>query len=233
MSLNLRDLAFLKAASGAGASPLLTGLISYWSMDEASGTRNDSRGTNHATVVGTPTSQTGRVAGAVGTTAGNYVEAASNASLQTGNIDFTLAVWVWFDLTTASYVVAKWQGGQLEHTILLNGVFQFLVSTTGLDFPGVSASTFGSPVISTWYFVVAWHDSVANTINIQVNDGAVDSAGHTGGVFASTAQLQFGASAFGPLAGRVDEVGFWKRTLTAPERSALYAAGSGLTYPFQ
>ncbi len=32
--------------------------------------------------------------------------------------------------------------------------------------------------------------------------------------------------------GSIDEFGFWKRVLTSQERTDLYAAGAGLTYPF-
>ena len=77
----------------------------------------------------------------------------------------------------------------------------------------------GAPVIGTWYFIVGWHDSVANTVNIQVNNGAVDSVA-TGGALqaAGTAELRIGGrDDIAPfhLDGRVDEVGFWKRVLTA------------------
>jgi hypothetical protein len=32
--------------------------------------------------------------------------------------------------------------------------------------------------------------------------------------------------------GRIDEVGIWKRVLTAAERTQLYNGGLGYTYPF-
>ena len=32
--------------------------------------------------------------------------------------------------------------------------------------------------------------------------------------------------------GLIDEVGYWKRTLTPAERTTLYDFGRGLTYPF-
>lgn len=217
-------------------SPLLTDLVSYWTMDEASGTRNDSHAANHAAVVGAPGSVTGKISNAVDASAGNYLDAGSNASLQTGDIDFTLAAWVWLDgVATALDLLGKWGPGQLENFIYFPGgvtPFGFFVSPDGVNFFSVSASSFGAPTFNTWYFIVCWHDAIANTINIQVNDGAVDSTAHATGVFAGTAPFLFGASGFSSHDGRIDEVGFWKRVLTAPERTSLYNAGAGLAYPF-
>jgi hypothetical protein len=82
---------------------------------------------------------------------------------------------------------------------------------------------------------VAWHDSVGNTINIQVNNGTADSAAHNLGVFYGTAPFAIGArdaAAADYWDGLIDEVGFWKRVLTADERTTLYNGGNGLAYPF-
>jgi hypothetical protein len=93
----------------------------------------------------------------------------------------------------------------------------------------------GSPLATTWYYVVAWHDSTANTINIQINNGTPTSLSHTLGVYASGTGLFSIGSTGGTAAymnGRIDEVSFWKRILTADERMTLYNSGNGLAYPF-
>ena len=41
-----------------------------------------------------------------------------------------------------------------------------------------------------------------------------------------------GAFPSGNMDGLIDEVGFWKRTLTSGERTQLYNSGNGLAYPF-
>jgi hypothetical protein len=71
-------------------------------------------------------------------------------------------------------------------------------------------------------------------LNIQVNNGPVDSLPYSSGVAISTSPFAIGATgnAIDLLDGAVDEVGFWKRVLTAQERTALYNSGLGLTYPF-
>jgi hypothetical protein len=88
-----------------------------------------------------------------------------------------------------------------------------------------------------WSFVVAWHDSVANTINVQVNNGTVASAAWAHGVKAGNAAFTVGGGWTGGattsnLEGEVDSVSFWHRTLTTAERTTLYNSGAGLDYPF-
>lgn len=52
-------------------SPLLTSLIAHWKLDEASGTRNDSHGTNHLTDNNTVTTATAKL----GTNAAQFTAA--------------------------------------------------------------------------------------------------------------------------------------------------------------
>jgi len=59
--------------------------------------------------------------------------------------------------------------------------FRFAVSNDGTAVGFVDVESFGVPATSVWYFVCAWHDAAANTINIQVNNGTVDSLAWTGG----------------------------------------------------
>jgi hypothetical protein len=101
-----------------------------------------------------------------------------------------------------------------------------------------TANTLGAPAINTWYCIVSWHDSVANTINISINNGGVDSTVWAGGVRDSTTAFEIsgyngGADAFN---GRTGPTMFWKSAaggggvLTAAQRSALYNGGAGLPY---
>jgi hypothetical protein len=82
--------------------------------------------------------------------------------------------------------------------------------------------------------VAVWHDAVADTLNIQVNDGTVDFMA-TGGALqsANVAPLDIGrrsgTSSNIYWDGRIDQVMFWKRVLTSGERTQLYNSGSGVT----
>ena len=167
-----------------------------------------------------------------------YLSIADSAVLSTGDIAFTVAGWVYLDSKPGDEaLISKWTttGNQREYKlayISASDRFRFDVSNDGTAAVTIAANTLGIPATATWYFVVAWHDPTANTINIQVNNGAADSAAHATGVFNSTASVILGATGvFAELMdGRVDEVGFWKRTLTTAEKTWLYNSGSGRAY---
>ncbi len=173
-----------------------------------------------------------------------YLSHADDADLTTGDIDFTWTGWVWLDSKPSGYTAAvtKWDGvnSQNEYALYFSegdDRFTFLVSSDGTDAANVQvfANSFGSPSTGTWYFIACWHDATANTINIQVNDGTIDTTNTSAGVFSGTAALHFGADNNGATAasfwdGRIDSVSFWKRVLTSGERTQLYNGGAGLDF---
>jgi len=223
---------------------LLTSLVSYWNLNETSGTRSDAHSTNDLTDNNFVTSNTG-ILGNAGqfTRADNeFLSHVDNADLSTGDIDFTFTAWVYLDdKTTHQRIITKLNtvGNNREYIVgydlSANRLF-FIVyhDGTGGSATQVDADNLGSPSTATWYFVVCWHDATANTLNIQVNNGTADSAAHSTGSFDGTATFNIGAqqSANQWWNGRIDEVGFWKRTLTAGEKTSLYNSGSGFAYPF-
>lgn len=220
-------------------------LISYWKLDEASGTRNDSvvASANNLTDNNTVTQAAGKISNAAQFTIANseYLSCVSNASLVTGDIDFTVACWVYLDAkTTRQTFVSKSSGATpttdeyyIDYSDATNR-FRFVIG--GTAYTVATADVLGSPTAATWYYIIAWHDSVANTINIQVNNGSANSLS-TGIKFPPTTANVFTIgrySADTPLymGGRIDEVGFWKRVLTTQEKTDLYNSGNGYTYPF-
>jgi len=78
---------------------LTDNLISFWGLEETSGTRVDAHGTNNLTDNNTVTSATGKVGTAGQFTNANseYLSITDNASLSTGDIDFSAQAWVYFD----------------------------------------------------------------------------------------------------------------------------------------
>ena len=221
----------------SAANPLTKNLISFWRLGEANGAnRVDYYGTNTLTNNNTVTQVGGKVGNASQFVAASSqsLSIADNASLSTGDIDFTIVAWVYLDSKAAEGdIIAKDASGQREYNLRYVSVgdrFNFTVSNDGTATTSLDASTLGSPSTSTWYFLVAWHDSIANTINIQANDGTVDSVAHTTGVFDGTAAFGIGTSTFANtfFDGRIDAVGFWKRVLSSSERSFLYNSGNGI-----
>lgn len=233
----------LPAPAPVAARPnwLLTdSIVAYWDLDEASGTRVDDPGANDLTDNNTVTSNTGIISNAGQFTAANseYLSRSDNTDLSTGNIDFTFVAWAYLDSKGANRsIVSKYSSSANREYNVYYGTtadrFIFEVSNDGTAVTTVTANNLGIPATSTWYFVVAWHDATNDTLNIQVNNGTVDSVSYSAGVFDSTAPFMIGARNGAMFwNGRIDEVGFWKRTLTAGERTQLYNSGAGCTYNF-
>ncbi len=223
---------------------LLTSLISYWKMDEASGTRVDSNGANNLTDNNSTGSTTGKINSAAdfNEAALTYLSHADNSDLSTGDIDFTLNFWVKSsDFTISSgfpFIACKgWlsdNSADQEWCVLVNGSpapFAFYVGS-GTSTNNVVNSTGGTPSTGTWYMVTVWHDSVNNLIGIALNAGTADTASHSAGVNDGTRDFSIGARPAGSLGwhGQIDEVGFWKRVLTSGERTQLYNSGAGLAF---
>lgn len=228
-------------------SSLLTSLAAYYTLNEASGNRLDSLGVATLTPINTPTQAAGKVGAAVqlASTTKQRLDAAS-ASVLSLSGSFAIDFWFWLDaLPTAGIyrgVVGKWNANQFSYVVYADGDLNrlvFEVSGNGTSSTVVVANNFGALSANTWYYGTVWHDSVAQTINISINNGTANSAAHTSGVFASTAlfdigrpDASFGTSSAGHWNGRIDELGVWSRVLTAAERTARYAGGAGTTYPF-
>lgn len=217
---------------------LTDSLISYWTMDETSGTRYDSvvATGNDLTDNNTVGYGTGIISNGADFIPANseYLSHTSNASLQTGDIDFTFAAWFKIDDLNTRAIISKDDGlGTRDYRITyLAGALRFYVNASG----ATQVASAAAISTGTWYYVVAWHDASANTINIQVNNGTVDSAGIGALSAASTNPFLIGANTVGSATnfwdGLIDEVGFWKRVLTSDERTSLYNSGAGLAYPF-
>lgn len=158
-----------------------------------------------------------------------------NTSLSTGDIDFTMAGWFYFDsFPSNEKLTGKWVGGQQEWTIQWasggGNVLRFSVSSDGSDLDSIFDSHLGTPSLNIWYFVVVWHDASANTINIQIDDDTADSLAHSTGVFDGTAPFRIGVSDSDFFDGRSASVGFWKRILTSSEKTFMHNSGFGRRY---
>ncbi len=217
------------------------GLISYWKMDEASGTRFDQISGNNLT----DNASVGQVPGkqyqaaSFTTASSQYLSIASNASLQTGNIDYTLIFWVNLKDKSSTYaLVTKYDTGLAGQNEFYtdyassNDRFRFIVTSDGTAQVALSANNFGSPTVGIWYLVIASHDASAATMSISINAGTPNTASISS-AFAGTAAFEIGRA--GSTLQRyananIDEVSLWKRLLTSSEQLAIYNNGIGRTY---
>lgn len=215
---------------------LLDSLVSYWQCDEASGNLLDAHGSNDLTDVNTVGSAAGKINNGRDFERANSEAAthADNADLSTGDIDFTFSLWFNPEsMNNDQVMLAKASTVPVfEYTIRLHfdNKPEFHVVAAG----GSASVAWGSTVSpSTWYHLVAIHDSVNNQIAIIINDGTPVTVAHTHGVRDGTGGFAFGREGDRTVDhwdGIIDEVGFWKRVLTSGEITQLYNGGSGLSY---
>ena len=233
---------------GPSGNGLLNNLIAYWPGNEVAGNALDLH-TNalHLTDVNTVTSNPGWPGAYANsrqfTAAQNEYETrpGDDPELSTGDVDFTLAAVCRFDNTADRAIAGKYDAaGQREYLLFSSAAanrIRFIVSNNGVATSFVDADVLGVPAINTWYLVIGWHDSVANTINIQINNGGVDSIPYALGVFDSTAPFQIGRYTAGAyMDGRIGQTPFWKSApgmggvKTPAERTALWNGGVPLQY---
>lgn len=228
-------------SSGGGvdatATAILAKLTSYWNMDEASGNRNDSVGTNHLSEVATVSTAAGLrgtdTAVAFGAGTGG-LSIASNASIQvpSGGGDHCLFGWAYLD---SGGTGTQWLGGKWDATA--PGVLEYGIDVeTGqmLGLNGGSTYYYNGPSTPTgaWYFAVMWRDSADGKVRLQVNDGTIYASASASDPSPGNKALQFGRdSGSASLAGRLQCWGWIKGGfLDSTERTYLYNAGSGKTY---
>lgn len=223
---------------------LLTDLVAHWKLNEASGTRNDSHSGGHnLTDNNTVASATGKIGDAADFEAGNseYLSVTDNASISFGaDTPFTITFWAYFESVGGSFhplldKAGVGNGTGDEFLIDVEGGGWRAYVGNGSSFQSVtgSAGTTGTPTTGQWYFVVFWHDPVANTINLEVNNnGSIRSSAWSGGTQDGTASLLFGKYNTAGLYhdGLLDSVSYWHRVLTSDERTELYNSGNGLDY---
>jgi hypothetical protein len=230
-------LGFLPTVSAAPLStpvnPGTTDLISWWTFDESSGTRYDSHSTNHLADHGTVAYDTGVRGNSAKFLSSNaeYLDISSNASLSTGDIDFTICGSVYVNSSaTAQTLFSRYGNFQREYLVDVtsSGYVRSIMSTDATNTVTItSTSTLTS---TTWYFICTWHDAANNLMGLSINNGT-PVTGTISTVYGGTGPLIFGSQgAYGSLSGRLDEFTFYKRLLTSDEREWLYNSGTGRAY---
>ena len=210
-------------------------ITAFWKLDEATGADNrvDSGGNAQdldQVVSQTSTNSVISLGASWGSGSGEYMVKTDSAALSCGDIDFTIAAWMLkYDGNPRGAINKGGLGSAavIEYGLYTDGnSWKFAVSN------GSTVTTVVSAAVSNgvWYYVVAWHDSTANTINIQVNNGTPVSAAHTVGCQDSTGDFTVGRAADGyQFNGALDEILFSKSILSDATKTYLYNAGAGRT----
>ena len=231
------------------ASPLLTGLVAYWALEEASGTLYDSVGSNNFTMFySTPTYHaTGKVNYGVyfnGTSSATL----SGSSLTTGISAMTFSCWFYSNQDP---------GDNTNQTIFNNldldqsppprrPVFISIDAGSGtpkftfVTLDAAQNSKILQPTLtaltSTWYHIVCTY-TIGVPLKMYINNtkysGSTNAITH---LWQHSSESDLGCGYYlvgGNCKAVLDEVGYWSRALTDSEVSILYNGGSGRGYPFQ
>ena len=224
------------------AVDLLTSLIGYWKLDEASGVRADSSGGGNdlspQVAFATSTSKAGFNLCPHFVADANYLAASNATFAQMGaSVDYTMAAWIQIeDKTVDRTFISKagtGPGGTYDEYVLSYEASQlhYTVQGTSASYYHVTAADVGDPLANTWYLVIIWHNTTDSTIHIQVNNGTDNSFTlvEPPGLRPEPFRLGcYGAGLANLWFGLIDEVAVWQgRLLDATERAALWAGGAG------
>lgn len=226
---------------------LMTDLVEYWPLNEASGTRAGLHASKALTDNNTVLSGTGLIYATVADFERSNTEWLSRANdtdlAVSGHQDYTYAMWVKLESKTGNMaIISKMEGAspfapewRLQYRVSdVGNEDRFRANTYsdgGAVGTGVYASSLGAPALATWYLLVVWHDATADTLNIQGNNGTVNSAAHsTGGWDGSHSFYVGGVNGLDTYDGLLGPLMFWRRVLTSQERSDLYNGAAGLSY---
>lgn len=224
---------------------LLLNLISWWDFEEDGDftvTRTDSHGSNDLdTNSNVADVDSGLIGDAVGpTVAGGYLSRTdanlSGMDFTTG--DFTLACWYRSTATNNNTgLMSRYDtsGNNRIYSLLVEaGQPTFALSTGGTAGTTTILALGSAPAADTWHFCVAWRDTDADLMYLQVDNGTPVSASFDGANSLHTGTCDFhmlvlNTSLYGNSLN-MDSAAAWARKLTDGERTALYNSGAGLQY---
>ncbi len=203
-----------------------TNLEAAWELDEASGNAIDSIGSNDGTEVNGVATGTGIIYA----TARDFDRASSerftvadNATVSTGDIDYTFEVWFKAEsvgIGTQS-IVAKDDISGREFTLDIdNASLRWY-----LEGGGVGTLVWPTAIVAgQWYQVFVWHDSVNDRNGMSLNAQPDYTGAYSGGTDTGTA-LTIGSRLYPAnedhFNGLIGPVRFWKRLLSHGTRSDL------------
>jgi hypothetical protein len=230
-------------ATGFKYASLRQDLAAYWPLNETatSGdvTAKDASGTgNDLTSNNSVLSAAGLIGNARDFVSANseFLSIASNADMQFGDRDWTLALWFNADDWSVYQIVAKDASGgrEVECATTTAGGFNRLQVVFYHSGGSVSVQT-PSPALTaaTWNFLSFRHINSTGVITVRVNTATVTATRPAGQTWNSTGTaFTLGSRAFVPFQsyfnGLIDECARWNRALSDAELDDLYNNGNGI-----
>lgn len=204
-----------------------SGLISYWKMDETSGsTYKDEVGTLNASAVVLPTPVAGKVSGAQlfnGSTTRINVPVSKTYDFPTGS-SFSISLWMksTFVSSTSKPIIGRFSSADNFRWFLgtVNGKAYMYMSSAGR-----SAGLTGKTTVSngSWNYLTVTRNS-SGTVKLYINGVLEASTVFTGSFTSATAQLNIGWYSFQTnyYNGALDETAIFNKELSADEIQQYY-----------
>jgi|GEM_PF-1514250 len=216
-------------------------LVGLWHFDDATGTTLiDSSGNQlNGTAVGSPTlGQSGKIGTSVAFDGSARYEVPHNSLIDMQD-QMTISAWIYRNATGVQHSIFEkydWTSGKGGYGIRITDANLFHASApNGTNSNGCDGTT--SILAHQWYHVAATYNFTTHLMKCYVNgnlEGTKDMTGFT--VMPSTLPLKIGARGNdngSPFNGKIDEVGFWNRELSADEIKALAQATQPLSVPLE
>jgi len=235
---------------GGSGDSLLSGLVSWFEMEEATGQHKIDSYVNNTTnvsqFIANLTQITGKVGFGTDFPNGSSVHCQPPTGVPTGLNDWSVALWVNLNalttdtmdhiisMTTSGVAGNANDGWHIGYRAGAEDAFDVTVRVGSVR-NNANASTFGTPSTGVWYFLYAYFDATAGQCGISINNGTIDTGTVTGTPNTQTASLNIGRWGYTGgfpfyLDGKLDEIGIWNRNLTTDELTWLYNAGSGRSF---
>jgi hypothetical protein len=217
------------------SSPVPTGLVGWWKLDENAGTNAaDSSGNGNNGAVGGGTWQPagGHIAGAIHLNGGNVINCSTGASLNTPSV--TVAFWMKPDVVGNMIPVDKLPAtGSVGYAVKLrsDGSIWFRVGAEG----GPALDVYGANGIYTngvWTHVACTFNQTNGAMRMYIN-GVVESHQPTYSVTLNASNITFRmGSTVEQYAGLLDDVRVYDHALASNEIvSVMNGGGSGVQAP--
>jgi hypothetical protein len=239
--LLLPRLSFAKTFQVDSSSTLVTGLLSYYQLEDAT-EYFVGGGTYDLTNGGSTPFNSGKVSKAADGGSSNSAKLLYADSNAGGDLTYAQSVTAW-SVSLWVKLNSSQSGGTIWRTNVNNGssrrrTFALILQSSVLKFELYDGSldlysTGQTLSTGTWYHVVTTYDGstikmYVNNSNVLTQNRSTSYAPDTTNGFGILADRESGAN-YDYLNGMVDELGLWSKVLSATEISDLYNGGSGQT----
>lgn len=240
------DIPWEGAADIDGSTYLETSLVSYWPLNETSGTRNDAHSTNHLSQVDTVASAAGKLGNGADFESGGADECleildAAQSGLDLAN-DIGISLWVKFESLPGSNAIMsmlnKTSGATVQYQLAMYNVAGAMRLYFFMENDSASAEFVSwTPSTGVWYHIVLSRNRAGGLVKFFV-DGAQLGATQTAVTTVltnRTVPFRLGGGEGtggqgGQMDGILDEVALYSRILHYGDVLDLFNAGVGIPY---